>query len=433
VPKQILLFGAGKSATVLIRFLISQSADNELFITVADHAIEQVLLKTGRHPSTQAVGLDIQDAPKRQALIREADVVISLMPPSLHILIARDCVDLEKHLLTASYVDQAMRDLAPAIAEKQLLFLAEMGLDPGIDHMSAIQLIHHIHAQGGKVTRFLSHCGGLVAPESDTNPWHYKVSWNPRNVVLAGKAGALYKQHGVVTERSYETLFQHNPVLDVPGAGMLATYPNRDSLSYMSLYGLEDAQDFIRTTFRHPDFCLAWDTIIHAGLTDEAPLDRPQVYKLSDWASPILPLVTDATRPLLEYLGLFSDELIPTGLSSSADILQHLLENRLGMDRDDRDMIVMLHELEYTLQEKRFYLTSTLLVKGENNLETAMAKTVGLPLGLAALLLLNGKIQARGLHVPIIPEIYEPVLSALRDQGIVFQEKLVEHPLQQVL
>lgn len=214
---------------------------------------------------------------------------------------------------------------------------------------------------------------------------------------------------------------------------MLATYPNRDSLSYMSLYGLEDAQDFIRTTFRHPDFCLAWDTIIHAGLTDEAPLDRPQVYKLSDWASPILPLVTDATRPLLEYLGLFSDELIPTGLSSSADILQHLLENRLGMDRDDRDMIVMLHELEYTLQEKRFYLTSTLLVKGENNLETAMAKTVGLPLGLAALLLLNGKIQARGLHVPIIPEIYEPVLSALRDQGIVFQEKLVEHPLQQVL
>lgn len=433
MPKRILLFGAGKSATVLIRFLISQSADKELVITVADHAIEQVLLKTGQHPATHAVGLDIQDSPKRQALIQEADVVISLMPPSLHILIARDCVELGKHLLTASYVDQAMRELAPAIAAKQVLFLSEMGLDPGIDHMSAIQLIHHIHDQGGKVTRFLSHCGGLVAPESDTNPWHYKVSWNPRNVVLAGKAGALYKKNGMVTERPYQRLFQNNPVLDVPGVGPLATYPNRDSLSYMSLYGLEDAQDFIRTTFRHPDFCLAWDLIIQAGLTDESPLDRPHAYKLSEWASPILPLVTDQTKPLFEFLGFFSDELIPAGLNSSADILQHVLENRLAMDRHDRDMIVMLHELEYLLENKSYYLTSTLLVKGENNLETAMAKTVGLPLGLAALLLLDGKIQARGLHVPIIPEIYEPVLAALKQHGIVFEEHLVEQPVQQVV
>lgn len=429
MPKRILLFGAGKSATVLIRFLISQATDKELFITIADHAIEQVLLKTGQHPATQAVGLDIQDAPQRRALIGEADVVISLMPPSLHILIARDCVDLGKHLLTASYVDQAMRDLAPAIAEKQLLFLSEMGLDPGIDHMSAIQLIHQIHAKGGTVNRFLSHCGGLVAPESDTNPWHYKVSWNPRNVVLAGKAGALYKKDGLVTERPYHKLFQNNTVLDVPGVGPLATYPNRDSLSYMSLYGLENAQDFIRTTLRHPDFCLAWDLVIQAGLTDELPLDRPHVFKLSDWAAPILPLVTDQTKPLLEFLGFFSDELIPAGLHSSADILQHVLENRLAMDRHDRDMIVMLHELEYTLESKNYYLTSTLLVKGENNLETAMAKTVGLPLGLAALLLLDGKIQARGLHVPIIPEIYEPVLAALKQHGVIFDEKLVEQTL----
>lgn len=432
VAKRILLFGAGKSATVLIRFLIRQSAEKELIITVVDHAIEQVLLKTGEHPATRAVAIDIQDAPARQTLIADADVVISLMPPSLHILIARDCLALEKHLLTASYVDQPMRDLAPAITAKNLLFLAEMGLDPGIDHMSAVQLIHHIHENGGKIDRFFSHCGGLVAPESDTNPWHYKVSWNPRNVVLAGKSGAWFKKDGQISEKTYLQLFQNNPVIEVPGVGTLATYPNRDSLSYMSLYGLDGARDFVRTTFRHPDYCKAWDALVQADLTNEQPLDRPENYRFTDWSAPVQSWVTPETYPLLEFLGLFSEERIPAGLDSSADILQHLLENRLGMNRDDRDMIVMLHELSYTREGKSYQLNSQLVVKGENSLETAMAKTVGLPLGLAALLLLDGKIGIRGLHVPIVPEIYEPVLEALKKEGIEFEETLTELAPQQL-
>jgi len=267
--KHILLFGAGKSATVLINYLKEIASQNNWNVTVADSDLRTVQKKVGIHANAKAVSIDVTDDIQRKKYIHNADLVISLMPPHLHYLIAVDCIDLKKHLLTASYVDEAIKKHANAIKENNVLFLYEMGLDPGIDHMSATQLIHSIKKQGGVITSFKSHCGGLIAPESDDNPWHYKISWNPRNIVMAGKAGAVYRENGETVTLNYEHLFSAKHNVEVPDLGWYAYYPNRDSLSYLSLYGLKDITTFVRTTLRHPDFCFGWKNIVDLKLTDE--------------------------------------------------------------------------------------------------------------------------------------------------------------------
>ena len=422
----ILLFGAGKSATTLISYLVEQVSSRRWQLTVADSDAGLVKAKLGS-PETegiQAIGLDVRDEAAREAIIRQADLVISLLPPQLHLLVALSCVKWEKHLLTASYLDDQIKALESDIRERGLLFLCEMGLDPGIDHMSAMQLIHRIHSNGGRIHRFRSHTGGLVAPESDDNPWHYKISWNPRNVVRAGSAGAQYKLDGAVIVRSYAELFVANEEVQIPGIGPLAWYPNRDSLAYIPIYGLEEAKTFIRTTLRYPAFCRAWQAIVQAGLTDDREPLKGHRSTLVDWASPILPYIRDDTRPAIEWLGFFEKLPLPDKAITSADVLQYQLETRLAMCPGDKDMIVMLHEIGYAQEEQSAMheIRSHLIVKGEDNLHTAMAKTVGLPLGIAAMLILEKKIGLTGLHIPIRREIYQPVLEELDRQGIRFVE-----------
>jgi len=286
-----------------------------------------------------------------------------------------------------------------------------------------MQLIHWVREQNGRIVAFRSHTGGLVAPESDNNPWHYKISWNPRNVVMAGSAGARYKENGQIITRTYEELFENCGEVAVDGIeGSLSWYPNRDSLPYIPLYGLDEAETFIRTTLRYPDFCRGWKSIVKAGLTDDNHPLRGDTY--ADWSAPILPFVNADNREQLEFLGLFDHSSVPPRARVSADILQYLLETRLAMEPQDKDMIVMLHEISYSVNGRLYKDTSSLIVKGENTLETAMAKTVGLPLGIAAKLILEGKMRGlTGLHIPILPEIYEPVLKELADEGIRFEEK----------
>ncbi|HRO45980.1 saccharopine dehydrogenase C-terminal domain-containing protein, partial [Agriterribacter sp.] len=267
--KKILLFGAGKSATCLIDYLIQQATDNNWQVIVADGNFELAQNKSGGSLYATPVQVDVKDDEQRNTLVEQADIVISMLPPSLHSIVAENCIAAGRHLLTASYVDEAIRKLEPEIKKKGILFICEMGLDPGIDHMSAMQLIHRIHAMGGKIHSFYSHCGGLVAPESDENPWHYKISWNPRNVVLAGKAGAVYKLNHKTQQLPYHLLFDASRTVEIPGHGRLAWYPNRDSLAYIPLYGLEESSTFIRTTLRHPDFCAGWKKIVELDLTDE--------------------------------------------------------------------------------------------------------------------------------------------------------------------
>ncbi|MBL0182935.1 MAG: saccharopine dehydrogenase NADP-binding domain-containing protein [Chitinophagaceae bacterium] len=252
--KTIVLIGAGKSATVLIDYLIVEAETNEWKFIIADSNRDLILAKTNNSPFAEAVQLDVMNEKQRSKLIEKAHVVISMMPPALHFLIAKDCVEYRKHLLTASYLDDKMKSLQDEINDRKLLFLCEMGLDPGIDHMSAMKIIDAVKAKGGKITSFKSHCGGLVAPESDNNPWHYKISWNPRNIVMAGQSGAVYKENSETKTVKYADLFDVSNKIIFDGLSDLAFYPNRDSLSYISTYKLPDAATFLRTTLRHIDF-----------------------------------------------------------------------------------------------------------------------------------------------------------------------------------
>lgn len=428
--KTILLFGAGKSATCLIGYLIRNAGKNQWQVIVADGDIELARRKLANAAHTRPVQVDVMDDEKRNALIEQADVVISMLPPALHFLVAKSCVKAGRHLLTASYLDDGIKRLEKEIKKKGLIFIGEMGLDPGIDHMSAMQLIHDIHAGGGKINSFYSHCGGLVAPESDDNPWHYKISWNPRNVVIAGKSGATYKTNNEIQQLSYHQLFDPCRTTTIPGYGDLAWYPNRNALPYISLYGLEESASFVRTTLRHPGFCRGWKKVIELQLTDEAvEYDTRQLtYRLFFQQHLLKHKLTAAVidkedeKLMLAYLGFFDDELIDDGMQPAAGILQKAMEKKLKLGPEDKDLVIMQHEIEYKTGKQDEKRTSTLVVKGENNLNTAMARTVGLPLGIAATLILQGKMPLTGLHIPVIPEIYRPVLAGLQHEGIVFKE-----------
>ena len=500
--KQILLFGAGKSATVLIDYLLANAKEENWFVTVVDTNIELAKSKVGDSGHAAAISFDINNEKERSHYISLSDIVISLLPPALHTIAAKSCIQLNKSLLTASYIDDEIRNLSDEINKRNLLFLCEMGLDPGIDHMSAMKIFDTIRNDGGTITSFKSHCGGLVAPESDDNPWHYKISWNPRNILLAGKSGAHFKENGKEIKVSYEELFTPGRNVDIPEIGILSWYPNRDSLSYASLYGLEDATTLIRTTLRHPDFMYGWKNVIDLKLTDEkttyftdektlAEFFREHMLKYgsSDWLEEKLSERFDQTRQLLEklmdlvntenealehgekpekdfmvvgkdgeiqnldiekiktdaaetvankmheanltlkqlfYLGMDDEETkINKGSCSAADVMQFVLEKKLALNPGDKDLIVMLHEIEYENSKAEIpnsKIESSLVVKGEDSLRTAMAKTVGLPLGIAAKLILNGTIELKGLQIPTSKEIYEPVLKELEEHGIKFHE-----------
>lgn len=498
--KKIVLFGAGKSATVLIEYLLHEAATENWHLVLIDADINTAQSKIGKAAHGTAMSFDIKDDSKRNEIISVADIVISLLPPALHAVVAKDCVQLNKKLLTASYVDDEIKKLSPAIEEKHLLFLCEMGLDPGIDHMSAMKIIDAIHARGGVITSFKSHCGGLVAPESDDNPWRYKISWNPRNVVLAGKAGAHFKENDVNKHITYEEIFNSNHAIDIEGLDTLGYYPNRDSLSYIPLYGLQSAPTFIRTTLRYKDFMYGWKNVVELKLTDETQFyetDNKTLYEVfkehmdkngfGPWLEKKLTERFAQTKSILEnlmqmmeaeteleemnekaekefmtvdekgnlaelstddvkdnaaaymaaqmheanltlkqlfYLGLDDEEtMINKGNCSIADVLQFALEKKLVLQPADKDMVVMVHEIDYELNGEKKSVNSSLIVKGKDNLHTAMAKTVGLPLGIAAKFILNGTIKTTGLHIPTKKEIYEPVLKELEKHNIIFKEK----------
>ena len=432
--KSILLFGAGKSSTVLIEYLLIEGKESGWKLIIVDSIKELILSKTNHSPLAEAIEMDISKDEHRTAIIALSDIVISMMPPSLHLLIAKDCLALGKNLLTASYLDESMRLLEKDIINKRLIFLCEMGLDPGIDHMSAMKMIDSIKEKGGKVHSFKSHCGGLVAPEDNDNPWKYKISWNPRNIVLAGKSGALYKMKGNDIREKYDELWDYQRGIVINDElGFLSYYPNRDSLPYMDIYGLQETDTFIRTTLRYPGFMFGWNKIVELKLTDEsivyegAGTTLSRFFHLHLEKQGKLEMIKNHPDPLffnqLKFLGLEDkDTIIGKEKFSAADALQVSLEKKLVLKPTDKDMIVMQHELEYELNHTNHLVKSTLVAKGENSLRTAMARTVGLPLGIATKFILEGKIKTPGLHIPVSKEIYLPVMEELEKRGICFEE-----------
>jgi len=438
MSQTILIIGAGKSATVLIQYLQQKAVENDWYILLADGDEAIAKNKWNNAPNGTALGIDIQNDLDRQNLVQKADIVVSMMPAQLHFLVAKDCLQYGKPLFTASYVDDNMRSIAAAIEAKQLLFLCEMGLDPGIDHMSAMAIIDEIHEKGGKITSFKSHCGGLVAPESDDNPWHYKISWNLRNIILAGKAGAIYLENGATVSKNYPEIFDQTPVVDLPGIGHLAYYPNRNSLSYIDTYHLHGVKDFVRTTLRYPAFCTGWNAIVQLHLTDETVFDLTPNTTVRNWFAnhiqhngleQILDKFTqDATiKEQLEFIGLYESITIPAQFNSNANILQWLLEGKWKLEATDKDLVVMLHEIEYSIGSRQFKLDSSLVLTGDDAINTAMATTVGLPLAMGVCAYLKGEIKMTGLHIPIDARIYQPILKSLAEEGIVFQETLTSY------
>jgi saccharopine dehydrogenase-like NADP-dependent oxidoreductase len=437
----ILVFGAGKSSSYLIKYLLDCSLKQFWQVTVADSNLNAALAKIGDHSFGRAVQLDIHEDLLRKRQIGQADLVISLLPPSLHFIVAKDCIELRKNLITASYLSEEIKSLHIDARNAGLLFMNEIGLDPGIDHMSAMKIIDEIERLGADISSFKSYCGGLVAPESDNNPWHYKISWNARNILNAGKSGAHFMDNGIEKKFDYSDLFNQYELIKVPGLGNLAAYANRDSLNYRNYYGLEQVKTMLRATFRYEEFCLGWNTIIQLGLTtvDMKFTDAGLTYydwfmyatkavegnNPSDKIRNITPKEKDLVINLIDWLGLFNNDKINlAGEMSSADILLQRMEEKWKIEDYDKDMVVMRHEFDYARKNIETHLSSTLIVKGEDKTYTAMAKTVGLPMAIFAKLLLTGKIKNLvGVQIPIMKEVYKPVLKELATFGIEFSEE----------
>ena len=438
----VLIIGAGLSSGALIDYVLRKAAEKGWVVIVADSDLQKAEAKVAGHPNGRAVWLDVLKTNDRRELIARADVVVSLMPAHLHLEVAYDCIKLKKHLITASYVSQEMFALADEARERGLIFMGEMGLDPGIDHMSAMRAIDAIKGQGGAIRSFHSYTGGLVAPESDDNPWHYKVTWNPRNVVLAGQGTAQFLEDGKLRYIPYHRLFKEHRKLEIPGAGQYEAYANRDSLLYRERYGIADIPNILRGTIRHKGFCESWDALIQIGLTDagfpilhsgeisfyellDAYVGKYQGGSLKERVAQMLGQAPDSeVMRNLEWLGLFRKKKIRLPNATPALILEHVIREKWVLNPNDRDMILMYHELEYELDGKSYGFKSTMQLKGNHAADTAMAQTVGLPMGIFVRMVMEGNIQARGVQIPVMKEVYDPVLKELEEYGIVFHEEV---------
>ena len=439
--KSILIIGAGRSSTALIDYVLKKAQERGWYVIVADADPGLAESKVKGHPNGRAVWLDVTKANDRKETIGRADVVVSLLPAHLHLEVAHDCIKLKKHLITASYVSQEMYRMGDEARNRELIFMGEMGLDPGIDHMSAMQKIHEIKNNGGKLISFVSNTGGLVAPESDTNPWHYKFSWNPRNVVLAGQGTAQYLENGKLKFIPYNRLFKEYRTVEVPGMGEYETYANRDSLLYREVYGLDNIPNILRGTFRARGFCDAWHALVKIGLTDASfpILDSGNITYHEFMEAYVPPNGTGSVKERvakmikqevdsdvmkkLEWLGLFRKKKIKLSNASPALILENLLLDKWKLSPGDKDMILMQHEFEYEMKGEHKVLTSTLVMKGEDHINTAMSKLVGLPMGIFVRLVMEGKINSKGVNIPVMPEVYNPVLTELKEYGVEFLEE----------
>lgn len=440
--KKILLIGAGRSTTSLIQYLKNCCVPNSWSLTIGDYNLDQANLLLGDFELGRSLRLDVFNQDQLRKEIEDHDIVVSMVPAQLHFLVAKECVDAQKNLVTASYISDSIQALDQEAIQKNVLILMECGLDPGIDHMSAMKCIHEIKARGGVIKSFKSYTGGLVAPESDTNPWHYKITWNPRNVVLAGQDGVVkFKQNNLLKFIPYTSLFKRKELIEIEGLGTLEAYPNRDSLKYAEIYGLEDCPSILRGTLRGLGFCDGWDVMVSLGLTDDSyVIDELEGVKLIDFLNKFLDvrkgksvedrflnsIKTDnkkAVFDLFSYLGLFSSEIIKLEKGSPAQVLQSILEEKWKLSPEDKDMIVMRHVLDYEISGKKYCRETTLVIKGEDERHTSMSKTVGLPLGIVVEKILKGEILLKGVHRPTMPEVYNSVLKELNINGISFLEE----------
>ena len=441
--RQILLIGAGRSSFSLINYLLQNASAQDWTVTVADVSEESAKQKISGHTHGRAIRFDIHNEKQRMDEISKSDIVVSLLPAHLHLAVAEECVRQKKNLVTASYVSKEMHDLDEHAKQNGVLLLNECGLDPGIDHMSAMQIISEIKRGGGEITSFKSYTGGLIAPESNDNPWGYKFTWNPRNVILAGQGTATYIEDGKYRYIPYHRLFTQTEQIHVDGMDSFDGYANRDSLAYRKIYGLSSIPTMLRGTLRQQGFCKAWNVFVQLGITDDSyVIEDSSHLSYRQLTESFLPpgtasentperlakfmneKVNSEVMQKISWTGILDDQPIGLEKATPAQILQHLLEQKWKLRETDKDMIVMQHLFQIKNAELKMQnLVSTLVVKGEDKAHTAMAKTVGLPVAIATKLILNGEIKIKGVQLPVHEEIYEPILNELKNFGIIFTEK----------
>ncbi len=436
--KHALVLGAGRVARPAVRYLLQ---DAGFRVTVADRVAGQAEAVVEAHPNGRAVVTDLSHRSEMGVLVGDADVVVSLLPPDCHPAVAELCVDRRRPLLTTSYVSPAMRALDERARQAGVLLLNEMGLDPGIDHMSARQVIHRVRDGGGRIQAFTSACGGLPAPDANDNPWGYKFSWSPVGVLRACGASARFRKDGDIVEQAGGTIFDHPDLVEVEGIGTLESYPNRDSLAYADLYDIQEARSILRATLRYPGWCRTMRAVMAAGLLDGTPRSWPEETSLSDFTRSLLrdpgtgPVRTALARQLdlsedaeplrsLDWLGLFGEDPVPLRQGSPLEVLAARMQTRMTYQPGERDMVVLRHVFGVENPDGSCeQITATLVDFGIPNGDSAMARTVGLPVGIGARLVALGRIAGAGVQIPVSPEVYEPVLSALEKQGIRLHEQ----------
>ena len=449
--KQILIIGAGRSSSSLIKYMFEHAEKENWHIVVGDLDLQLAKSKIKGFDRGEAIQFDASNHDLVSQKISESDVVISMLPASMHVSIAEECVKQKKHLLTPSYVSTQMTALDEKAKQVGVLLMNELGVDPGIDHMSAKKVLDRIANEGGEMTCFESFTGGLIAPESDDNIWNYKFTWNPRNVVLAGQGGAAkFIQEGKYKYIPYHKLFRRTEIIDIDSYGKFEGYANRDSLRYRDVYGLQKIPTIYRGTLRRVGFCRFWDVLVQLGMTDDSyVMENSETMTFREFTNSFLAYDEYNTVELklryymkidqddtifekFEELGLFSQEVVGLKNATPAQILQHILEKKWSLNENDKDMIVMWHKFGYKFKGKNHEINASMVYIGKNQIYTAMSDTVGLPVAICAKLLLQGKINLTGVHLPILPEIYNPILDELATLGVIFSEKEVEPTLYHV-
>ena len=443
--KKILVIGAGRSSSTMIKYFLDHSFEFNWRVRVGDMNLSVAKEKIGNHSNGEAVQFDALNPNERAKEIENADIVISMLPARFHIEVVKDCIAFKKDVITPSYITDDMKQLNDQIRDAGIIAMNEMGLDPGIDHMSAMKILDEIEEEGGKVRGFESFTGGLIAPESDNNPWNYKFTWNPRNVVLAGQGGAAkFIQEGQYKYIPYHNLFRRTEIIEIEGYGKFEGYANRDSLRYRAIYGLENIPTIYRGTLRKIGFCRAWNVFVKLGLTDDSYIVEGSEHMTNrDFINSFLAYNSHDSVELkfryqmgieqddyiwekLVWLGLFEHKKIGIKNATPAQILQKILEDKWSLSADDKDMIIMWHKLNYTINGTEKEIRSYMTYIGKDQIYTAMSDTVGLPVAICAKMILNNQMDLKGVHLPIKKEIYLPILKELEQYGMFFTERQVE-------
>ncbi len=435
MKKRVLILGAGMVVQPMVDYLL----DNDIEVTVASRTLQKAQKAIHGHKNGTAIGWTIDDLQLLESMVISHDLVVSLLPYTHHVVVAKLCIKHKTNMLTTSYVSEEMKALDSLAKKAGIIILNEIGVDPGFDHMTAMRIIDKVHGKGGEIVAFYSLCGALAAPEALDNPFKYKFSWSPKGVVMAGNNHARYLENGLEVKKDTKDLFKDPLQIDFPGVGLMEVYPNRDSLSYIDIYDIPEVETMYRGTFRYKGWCEALDVLKALGLTsydvydlkgksyldfvvEVAGLDKRKEIKTAISFQYSIKPESPAIKAM-EWLGLFADQPVHLEKGSPFDVLSDLMIEKMMLGKSERDMVIMQHIFTVKTSNGKLEKIKSSLLDFGNERYTSIAKTVALPAAIGVKMILDGEIDITGVHIPIKKEIYEPILNELEKLGLAMQEE----------